>query len=671
MQQRPEDPPRAGLNPAGFALVAFATALALALLLYYPTLGSSWAYDDVDYINQAADTMAGRQTFPALLLRPQGEHIVAGFRLALYASLKLFGIAALPFRLAVLVAHAASALFLGLVARRYGGSSVAGLAAAVLYVSACGFSSMWIWFPSGSAVPFAMAALTGAMAVLAHRQTLGVRRARLVAGALVAVALLTESTLAPMAAVPIVLDEFERRRAGSRGPVGLFLVFGVATAALVAVLVTIMYRQTFAPRMSVSFLEGVPRSAFLLLVAPFRLFVPGVPFVTSDPNLKTAVIGILLGVAVAAPAAALLIALWRQGAPRLAGVAALTLLGPLGVLGLVGLGRWRTSYWEFYDADRYFFTLLVPLSLLAGAVAGTVADRLRAWPRRPRTALLLLLLLAFGAELALHRRAMTGRIPFGVYQAHEDRFAQLGRLAARLQETARNLPPGAPPLVVPDADIWLPDVHNGRIAMRTVLYVLGRGPGPRLRLGGPTVTERDARLLNPVLAAWAREMGEPLPYLAIEDGRLTDAHTIPRVDFGAGPQDRAVVSGFHGWEGSFRWMGRRGELRLALLTPSLSFLLGTLPEALKDASGPREIAVQVTAVDEESGIQTPLGAIHVREAQQQLYHLSATPFVSRFGAGRHIRLVLESDRTWTPAGLLPGSVDPRELSVQVFSAGCE
>jgi hypothetical protein len=207
--------------------------------------------------------------------------------------------------------------------------------------------------------------------------------------------------------------------------------------------------------------------------------------------------------------------------------------------------------------------------------------------------------------------------------------------------------------------------------MRTVLYVLGRGPGPRLRLGEPTVSERDARLLNPVLAAWAKETGEPLPYLAIEQGRLTDVHTIPRVDFGAGPQDRAVVSGFYGWEGSFRWMGRRGELRLALLTPSLSFLLGTIPEALKDASGPREIALQVTAVDEETGWETPLGTIHVREAQQQLYRLSAAPFVSRFGAGRHIRLVLESDRTWTPAGVLPGSVDPRELSVQVFSAGCE
>jgi hypothetical protein len=32
---------------------------------------------------------------------------------------------------------------------------------------------------------------------------------------------------------------------------------------------------------------------------------------------------------------------------------------------------------------------------------------------------------------------------------------------------------------------------------------------------------------------------------------------------------------------------------------------------------------------------------------------------------------MESDRAWRPADLLPGSFDPRELSVQVFAAGCE
>src|SRR4051812_38131790 len=186
-----------GRSTPALALAVLAPVpLALAFLLYFPTLGLSWAYDDIDYINQAADALAGQRGFFATLLRPQGEHVVAGFRLVLFASLKLFGAAAPPFRVFVLCTHALSGFFLGLIARRYSGSTAAGAAAAALYVGASGLSSMWIWFPSGSSVPFAMALLTGATAALAYRDRLGVRRARLLAGAAVVAALFTESTLA-------------------------------------------------------------------------------------------------------------------------------------------------------------------------------------------------------------------------------------------------------------------------------------------------------------------------------------------------------------------------------------------------------------------------------------------------------------------------------------------
>jgi hypothetical protein len=45
--------------------------------------------------------------------------------------------------------------------------------------------------------------------------------------------------------------------------------------------------------------------------------------------------------------------------------------------------------------------------------------------------------------------------------------------------------------------------------------------------------------------------------------------------------------------------------------------------------------------------------------------------MGRLGNGRVFHLVLESDRTWKPAGTLPGSADTRELSVMVLAAGCE
>ena len=660
-------------TPSRHSTIALALApLALAFLLYFPTLALSWAYDDIDYINQAADAMAGRQSLAATLLRPQGEHLVAGFRVVLHTSLKLFGVDPTPFRVFVLVVHAAAAFFLALIARRYTGSTAAGLAAGGLYVGACGLSSMWVWFPSGSSVPLAMAALTGATAALVYRSRLGVRPARLLAGAAVVLALLTESTLAPMVAVPVVVDELERRREGARGPVGTFAVFSTVSVLATVLLVGVLYTRTFGLMPEVSFLHGGPRAAFLLLVAPFRLFFPGIPIPADSPGLSTAILGSTLGLAIASAITALLLALWRSGLPRLAVVAILTAIGPVGAVVLVGLGRWRNSYWELYDADRYFFTLLVPAALLAGAVVAELAHPLRSWSPRARAALLACIALAAGAELGLHRRAMLRRIPFDIYQAHARRFDQLARLADRLAAAARQLPPEAPPLEIPDTSLWFPDVHNGHLTTRTLLYAIAGGPGPGLRLGGPQIGERDAALLNPILEAWARETGESLPYLSIAGGRLVDAHVIRFADFRLGPYDGAVVSGFYPWEGEQRWMSRRGELRLTLTSPNLIFVL-SLPERVVQRPGAEadEIRVDVTAVDEAIGWSVGLGTLHVTGGSSQRLRLDATPFLRRLGAGRIVHLLLESDRTWTPAGTLPGSIDPRELSVMFLAAGCD
>lgn len=667
LAERPPEPPPWLAHPAVLAAVG----LALALLLYLPTLGSSWGYDDIDYINQAADVLAGKRGFWEVVFRPQGEHIVAGFRLVLFASLRLFGIAAFPFRLLVLVAHAASAFQLGMLARRYTGAAAAGFAATTLYAGACGLSSMWIWFPSGSSVPLAMAALTGATLALAHRDRLGRRRARLLTGVAVVVALLTESTLAPLVLVPIAIDEVERRREGAgRWSLGAFTGFCLLAAAGVSLLATTLYHRTFGPSVSVSVLHGAPRAAFLVLSAPFRLFFPGVSILTGDAGLRTGLQGMRLGVVVGAAVSALLLVLWRRGAPRLAAVAALTALGPLGWLGVVGLGRWRSSYWEMYDADRYYFPLLVPLALLAGAVAATAAERLAGWPRRARAALLALLLVGLAGEVTLHRRAMLGRIPFDVYAAHENRFAQLAALARRLERVAAALPSGHPPLQVPDAALWFPDVHNGYIGTPVLVHAIARGGG-RLRLGPDHVEPRDARLLRPALIAWAREIGEPLPYLSIdESGRLTDAHVVRNADFRHGPGDHAVVRGFFPWEGTARWMGASGELRLTLACTSLTFLLAAPVDELRRA-GILEPVVRVQVTDEATGWSTGLGTVRVTQPGAQTYRLDAAPFNGRLGNGRVVHLRLEADRTWRPAGVIPGSGDTRDLSVMVLSAGCD
>jgi hypothetical protein len=649
------------------ALFAKLGALIVCFLVvfYSPTLGHEYAYDDIDYLNQTADVMAGKAGFWATMFRPQGEHLGTGMRLALYGCAALFGADALPMRLLALLSHAAAALMLALVARRYANATAA-CATAFAYVVPAGFSSMCLWFPSSASVPFGLFFLTAATAVVAHQKILGRRAAGFAAGTAVVLALLCESTLAPLVLVPGLVDGYERRRQG-RSPIGIFGLFCLLSAVLVALAVVILYQFTFGQRPGLSLRHGLPRAVFLVLVAPFRFFFPGVP-IPSEPGLRTGLLGVFLGTAVGAPVLALLVALWRQGAPPLARLAALAAAGPAGYVVLVGLGRWRSTYWELYDADRYFFRLLVPAALLAGAVAASAAERLRCWRRKERLMLLVLVALALGAELVLHRRGMSSRVPHDIYAAHARRLAALERLSERLTAAALALPADSPPLAFPDARLWFPDVHDGYLSARFLLHVIGHGAGERLRLGGPRIGPRDEAVLNEVLTAWAREEREHLPYLSVVGGELFDAHLVCHADFRTSPAESAVVGGFYAWEGASRWMSRRGELRLTMTSPEAVLELGAPRDALRRV-GVGPVTLAVTLVDEATARPISLGNVAVTGEGVRPYALSALPFLHVFGNGRIVRLVLEADRVWKPSEVLEGASDTRDLSVQVFGAG--
>ncbi|HXO40425.1 MAG TPA: hypothetical protein VN999_03185, partial [Thermoanaerobaculia bacterium] len=159
-------PPRQ-LSLPRFAAWAALLALAVGGVLYGPTFRCAWAYDDMDYLNYAAQVLAGRQGYWSSVFHPHLEHLVPLVRIAFHASLALFGVWALPFRLVVFLAHAGAAVFMALVARRYTGSTVAGWAAALAYVLPAGFSSVWIWLMTGAGVPLGLFGLTGALAALA------------------------------------------------------------------------------------------------------------------------------------------------------------------------------------------------------------------------------------------------------------------------------------------------------------------------------------------------------------------------------------------------------------------------------------------------------------------------------------------------------------------------
>jgi len=658
-----------------FAAGAALLALALGGLLYGPTFRCAWAYDDMDYLNVAARVLAGRQGYWSAVFHPHLEHLVPLVRIAFHASLALFGAWALPFRLLVFFAHAGAAVFMALVARRYTGSSTAGWAAALAYVLPAGFSSVWIWLMTGAGVPLGLFGLTGALAALAWTGSLGRARARGLAAAGLAVAAAAESTLVPLFLVAALVDEIERRRDGAatrRGPVGAFslAILGGALAALAGA--AILYRRAYGRAFALDVGRGLPRALFLLLVAPFRYFFPGLTLARSgEPPHFVPIHGCLFGLVVAAAVGVLLLGLGRRFPAALVPVVAAAASGPLAILLLVGLGRAGNSYGELYEADRYFFTLLLPISLLAAGITAGLRVAAAGWPPRRRRALAAILAAAVAGETVLHFETLQQRVTFPAFARHERRFAQLAQLDAALARAARQLPPGQSPLRFPDSDLHFPDVHNGRVSAALLLLGVGRGRTGVELAGGP-VGERDARLLNPVLVAWARSIGEPLPYLSIAGGRLVDAHLHSLADFGRGPGDAMIVSGFYAWEGTHRWMSEHGVLRLTTSeVPRILLRLGAPARQIaRRFPGRPPILVRISLTDEMTGIATPIGTITVGPGEGDAVHvIDADAFSRRFGNGRQVLLMLDAGPAWRPVDVLPHSTDRRLLTVDVAAAG--
>lgn len=635
-----------------FVTITSALAIGLSLALYSPTFGDSWAYDDIDYINLCARMLSGEIGVWRAIFYPHGEHLVAGFQALFFAYLRVVGIDAFGWRVGVAIVHSLSAIFLALLARRYAGSARAGIAATVVYIGACGFSSMWIWFPTGAPVPLMTALLTGSAALLAWRDHLTVRR--VLAGVAVAVALVTESAFAPMALLPAVIDEYERRREGRRG-IGAFSIWTLVAISATAVLVTALSRTTAAP-LAINLQSGLPRAAYLILVAPFRFFLPGA-LVTAATDTGFAILGSVFGIVITSAVAALLIGLWRREAPPLAVIAMLSLPGSLGVIFLIGIGRSSASYQSLFATDRYFFPLLIPAALLAGAVTNSIS--FQGWSRSLRALLLLTLSIAVLGELALQRRAMLGPIPRIVYARHGARFASLVRLA--------NLLDRAGPFAIPNQAIWFSDVHNGHLYTPVLTDLLCRGCD-RLRLGGEKVDAATAARLNLVLDQWARSSGEPLPFLRVVNGRVINTRLRRRVDFSQGPYADRGLRGFYEWQKPYRWMGKRGEMEITIGPFDLTLTLAAPIAELRRRFGWSSLSVRATLVDVETGLIVPIGSVKLAQDGAQSFSLPITPFRSVFGNGRTARLVLECDRTWIP---FDGSSDQRPHSVQVFAAGSD
>jgi hypothetical protein len=665
-----------------FAAAAAALSLAVGGLLYAPTFRCAWAYDDMDYLNYAAQVLAGREGYWTSVFHPHLEHLVPLVRIAFHASVALFGVWALPFRLLVFLAHAGAAVFMALVARRYTGSSAGGMTAALAYVLPAGFSSHWVWAPCGAGVPFGLFGLTGALAALAWTPSLGRGRARGLAAAGLLVTAAAESTLVPLFVVVMLLDEIERRRGPAadrhpaatrapRFPVGGFSIAVAAAAAAAMAAATILYRRAYGHGFILDLHHGLLRTFFLVMVAPFRYFFPNVPLAPRGaPPFWLPIAGCLLGLVVAAAWAAVLLGLGRRIPAALVPVAAAAASGPLVILLLVGLGRFDTPYDDLYAADRYFFTLLLPICLAGAGVATGLAAVAGTWPPRRRRALALALASAVAAEAVLHFAALCARVPFAIFAQHEHRFEELGLLAAALARTARQVPPGQARLRFPDSDLHFPDVHNGRISAALLLFGAGRGKTGVELAAGP-VGQREERVLNPVLRLWAETAGEPLPFLSIAGGRLFDAHYRVMADFRRDGGEAMVVSGFYAWQDASRWMMQRGVLQLTADGPWIVLVAGAPAREIARRHPERPpISVHVSVTDQASGINVPIGTVAIGPGDGDgLRTLDGSAFFRVFGAGRRALLVLDAGPPWRPIDVLPPSRDGRLLTVRVAAAG--
>lgn len=170
-------------------------------------------------------------------------------------------------------------------------------------------------------------------------------------------------------------------------------------------------------------------------------------------------------------------------------------------------------------------------------------------------------------------------------------------------------------------------------------------------------------------SAAAASPGSPSPPSSAVPGipavaRVSDGANF-RVDAGAAH----VVSGFHGWEKSFRWMSRQGELRLPMTGPWLRLdVSAPIPTIRAAAPEFARLLVEVTLVHADTGEELSLGAVSVDDAAERGFDLDARRAFARWGAGRVVYVRLTSDRTWRGADVLPGSEDRRELSVALLSA---
>ena len=178
-----------------------------------------------------------------------------------------------------------------------------------------------------------------------------------------------------------------------------------------------------------------------------------------------------------------------------------------------------------------------------------------------------------------------------------------------------------------------------------------------------------ARPMSLLVRSWRRFLPRTERDEDAEDA-IAPGSVEASVDFRKRPHAAEILRGFHQWDGSGRWIGRRADLALQMISDRTTFVL-TVPLGALRRRRPDWVSLEVRVRLEEPGTGrvADLQPIVIdRDGPFEYFRQVPEPFASVV-RGRAVRVVLECDRTWVPAEVLEGADDVRELSVFVLQAG--
>ena len=611
---------------AGLTVALLAVAVAW-MVAFSPTLSAPFIADDFELIQRTAQVREGTLPLSKYFSLNHNEHRIPVMRGVVLAGTALGNLDPRLFRAAIMAVHLGCAVLVVLMTRHALGLTYAAVAGALFVVSGS-FSLMVVWAPTSAVFSLSL------FFVLLARHALGeaARPRRGWASAALLGAML--SLNGSVVCVPSLIVGYWHRlgetpvRRGLMSAawlIGAVAVFRWSSAAFVAPSEGLDGADAIA---------AARNASFLVLSAPVRWMVAwsDMPGGYVPGPMAMLIAGLVVGL------------LFVTTPPSLRRPVLVLMVSAVALSVAVAFGRRAEAMSTIYETDRYYYAFGAPFAVITAAGARCLSIRL--FKRQPLrwVVLLILPLLTWITYREVHTVL---KAPWIEAQAQGVVEARL--LAGLLKrEAARQ------PLAAPDGLVPLTGVPGDGLTLRAI--VRGMYPGGLRGLTIVTADSDDDRV-NAVLDEWSRQLGESVPPIVAENGRLRPTEVFG-VDFSIGPFGDRVAEGFHGWASTMgaRWLSRRGRVVVPYQGQRTLVVDLHLPSQLLTAAGllGSKDALHVSVNGARIGSLALASGDHLRQA-----------FALPSGLGPQLDVGLESTFVWRARQIYPENLDPRELSVSV------